>query len=81
MEAKALAAKAAVRHVEDGMVVALGSGTTVSYVIKELALSKLNVKVLAASSQTYLEAVGAGLTHTTLDQNPNPTYTSTASTK
>jgi ribose 5-phosphate isomerase A len=72
MEAKALAAKAAVRHVEDGMVVALGSGTTVSYVIKELALSKLNVKVLAASSQTYLEAVRAGLTHTTLDQNPEP---------
>jgi len=30
------------------------------------------VKVLTASSQTYLEAVSAGLTHTTLDQNPEP---------
>ena len=72
MEAKALAAKAAARHVVDGMVVALGSGTTVSLMVEELAQLKLNIKVLTASSQTYLEAVRAGLSITSLDQNPEP---------
>jgi len=66
------AAKAAAAYVEDGMVVGLGSGSTVSLMILEIAKSGKSVEVIPASSQTYLELSKAGLAITSLDRHPRP---------
>ncbi|MEM1950070.1 MAG: ribose-5-phosphate isomerase RpiA [Candidatus Caldarchaeum sp.] len=66
------AAKAAAAYVEDGMVVGLGSGSTVSLMIIEIANSGKSVEVIPASSQTYLESAKAGLPITSLDRHPHP---------
>ncbi|MCS6769607.1 MAG: ribose-5-phosphate isomerase RpiA [Candidatus Caldarchaeum sp.] len=72
MNDKREAARAAAAYVEEGMVVGLGSGSTVSLMIAEIAGKAKNITVIPASSQTYLECVNAGLTLTTLDRHPQP---------
>ncbi len=70
MDIKLAAAKEAVSYVEDGMVVGLGSGSTVSLMIYEIV--DKDVTIIPASSQTYLEAIKAGLKLSTLDKHPCP---------
>lgn len=73
-EAKKRAALEAVRHVEDGFIVGLGSGSTAAYVIKEIGLQMLNegLKILGvpSSSQAMMLAVQSGVPLTTLDEYP-----------
>ena len=58
--AKRRAAEAALKHVVDGQIIGLGSGTTMKHFIdllsKKIERKKLNVEVAASSFQVYLEA-------------------------
>jgi len=73
-EAKKRVALEAVKHVEDGFVVGLGSGSTAAYVIKELGRlmrqGSLRVLGVPSSSQAMLLAVRSGISLTTLDEYP-----------
>jgi ribose 5-phosphate isomerase A len=73
-EAKKRVALEAVKHVEDGFVVGLGSGSTASYVIQELGRliqqDSLRVLGVPSSSQAFLLAVNAGVPITTLNEHP-----------
>lgn len=73
-EAKKRAALEAVRHVEDGFIVGLGSGSTAAYVIKEIGRQMLNkgpnVLGVPSSSQAMMLAVQSGIPLTTLDEHP-----------
>ncbi len=73
-EAKKRVALEAVKHVEDGFVVGLGSGSTAAYVIKELGRlmrqGSLRVLGVPSSSQAMLLAVRSGIPLTTLDEYP-----------
>jgi ribose 5-phosphate isomerase A len=73
-EAKKRVALEAVKHVEDGFVVGLGSGSTAAYVIKELGqLMKkegLHIMGVPSSSQAMMLAVCSGIPLTTLDEYP-----------
>jgi len=73
-EAKRRVALEAVKHVEDGFVVGLGSGSTAAYVIKEIGLrihrERLQVLGVPSSSQAMMLAVHSGIPLTTLDENP-----------
>jgi ribose 5-phosphate isomerase A len=73
-EAKKQVALEAVKHVEDGFVVGLGSGSTAAYVIQELGRlmrqDGLRVLGVPSSSQALLLAVHSGLPLTTLDEHP-----------
>ena len=73
-EAKKRVALEAVKHVEDGFVVGLGSGSTAAYVIQELGRlmrqDGLRVLGVPSSSQAFLLAVSAGVPLTTLDEYP-----------
>lgn len=73
-EAKKRVALEAVRHVKDGFIVGLGSGSTAAYVIKEIGRQMLNKgqKVLGvpSSSQAMMLAVQSGIPLTTLDEHP-----------
>jgi ribose 5-phosphate isomerase A len=73
-EAKKQVALEAVKHVEDGFVVGLGSGSTAAYVIQELGRlmrqDGLRVLGVPSSSQAMLLAVQSGVTLTTLDEYP-----------
>ncbi|MEM4287898.1 MAG: ribose-5-phosphate isomerase RpiA [Candidatus Caldarchaeum sp.] len=71
-KAKVAAARAATAFVEDGMVVGLGSGSTASVMLAEIAKQGKRISVIPASSQTYLEAVNSGLQIATLETNPQP---------
>lgn len=63
-ELKRLVAREALRYVEDGKVIGLGSGTTVREFIKLLpSLGLKGVKFVATSSDTELAVVEAGLGH------------------
>ncbi|MEM1539557.1 MAG: ribose 5-phosphate isomerase A [Candidatus Bathyarchaeia archaeon] len=72
--AKRNAALEAVKHVKDGFVIGLGSGSTVAYAAEEIGkkirLEGLNVKVVPTSYQAFLLAVKHGIPTTTLDENP-----------
>lgn len=74
-EAKKRVASAAVKHVEDGFVIGLGSGSTAAYVINEIGLMKkqdrLDVFGVPSSSQAMLLAIQSGIPLTTLDEHPN----------
>ncbi|MEM4302826.1 MAG: ribose-5-phosphate isomerase RpiA [Candidatus Caldarchaeum sp.] len=70
--ARLAAAKTVTSLVEDGMVVGLGSGSTVSLIVAEISKLGKRIAVIPASSQTYLEAVRSGLKLTSLDRNPHP---------
>ncbi len=58
---KYLAARAAAELVEDGMVVGLGTGTTVAYLLPALASRKLSVRCVATSPRTHEVASSLGL--------------------
>ena len=73
-DAKRRAALEAVKHVEDGFVVGLGSGSTAAYVIQEIGRlmrqEGLQVLGVPSSSQAFLLAVRSGVPLTTLDEYP-----------
>lgn len=65
---------AAVKHVKNGFIVGLGSGTTAAYMIKEIGrlIQQEGLQVLAvpSSSQARLLAASSGVPVTTLDEHP-----------
>jgi len=70
-EAKRKAALAALELVKDGMVIGLGTGSTVAYFIEALgekAKEGLRIKGIPTSYQAYLKALEKGLPLTTLDE-------------
>ena len=73
-EAKKRVALEAVKHVKNGFVVGLGSGSTAAYVIEEIGRlmrqDGLQVFGVPSSSQAMLLAVGSGIPLTTLDEHP-----------
>ncbi len=72
--AKKRAAAHAVRHVEEGFAVGLGSGTTVAYALRELGKrireENLCICGVPTSSQAFLLAVQNNILVTTLDEHP-----------
>ena len=73
-EAKRRAASEAIKHVKDGFVVGLGSGSTAAYVIKEIGQliqeDGLHVLAVPSSSQSMIVAVQSEVPLTTLDEHP-----------
>jgi ribose 5-phosphate isomerase A len=73
-KAKKNAALAAVKHVEDGFVVGLGSGSTASYAIEEIGNKikheKLHILGVPTSYQAFILAVKCGIPITTLEEHP-----------
>jgi ribose 5-phosphate isomerase A len=73
-EAKRRAAVEAVKHVADGFIVGLGSGSTAAYAIEELGkkIKNENLHVLGVptSYQALTLAVKNGIPMTTLDEHP-----------
>jgi ribose 5-phosphate isomerase A len=74
-EAKRKAALAAVKHVKDGFIVGLGSGSTAAYAIEALGTrikhEQLNVLGIPTSYQAFLLAVKHGIAVTTLEEHPS----------
>jgi ribose 5-phosphate isomerase A len=70
---KKSAAQEAVRHVRDGFVVGLGSGSTAAYAIEELGnrmrREKLHVLGVPTSYQAFMLAVKHGVQVTTLEEH------------
>jgi ribose 5-phosphate isomerase A len=73
-KAKRKAALEAVKHVKDGFVIGLGSGSTVAYAAEEIGkrieLEGLRVKAIPTSYQAFMLAIKNGILTTTLDENP-----------
>jgi len=73
-EAKRNAALAAVKHVKDGFIVGLGSGSTAAFAIEALGervkLEKLRIMGVPTSYQAFLLAIECGIPVTTLDEHP-----------
>jgi ribose 5-phosphate isomerase A len=73
--AKKNAALKAVRHVEQGFTVGLGSGSTAAYAIEELGnrmkKEKLQVLGVPTSYQAFMLAVEHGIPMTTLEEHPS----------
>jgi ribose 5-phosphate isomerase A len=72
---KRKAAERAVKHIENGMILGLGSGTTVSFAIKQIgdliAENKIyDIMGVPTSIQTAFEAIKAKIPLTTLDEYP-----------
>ncbi|HLN89644.1 MAG TPA: ribose-5-phosphate isomerase RpiA [Candidatus Binatia bacterium] len=72
--AKQNAALEAVKHVQDGFVVGLGSGSTAAFAIEALGerIKKENLHIMGipTSYQAFLLAVECGIPITTLDEHP-----------
>ncbi len=72
--AKKNAAHEAVKHVKDGLVVGLGSGSTAAYAIEEIGRRMKNEKVkvlgVPTSYQSFILAVKNGIPTTTLEEHP-----------
>jgi ribose 5-phosphate isomerase A len=68
------AAYAAVKHVKDGFVVGLGSGSTAAFAIQALGdrikNEGLHIQGIPTSYQAFLLAVECGIPITTLDEHP-----------
>jgi ribose 5-phosphate isomerase A len=68
------AALTAVKHVKDGFVVGLGSGSTAAFAVEALGegIKKEKIKILGipTSYQAFLLAVECGIPITTLDEHP-----------
>ncbi len=75
-EAKRRAAIAAVKHVKDGFVVGLGTGSTVLYAILEIGRmvreGGQDIVGIPTSEKTKSIAIDAGIPLTTLDEHPQP---------
>ena len=73
-EAKRNAALSAVKHVNDGFIVGLGSGSTAAFAIEALGervkLENLHVMGIPTSYQAFLLAVECGIPITILDEHP-----------
>jgi ribose 5-phosphate isomerase A len=73
-EAKKEAALEAVKHVKDGFIVGLGSGSTAAFAIEAIGErikhEKLRVMGIPTSYQAFLLAVECGIPITTLDEHP-----------
>ncbi len=73
-KAKKNAALEAVKHVKDGFIVGLGSGSTAAYAIEEIGnrikLEKLHVLGVPTSYQALLLAIKHGVPITTLEEHP-----------
>ena len=69
-EAKLAVAKRAVEFVQDGMRVGLGTGTTATMFIRELAKLGLKIRCVASSDASHNLAASLGMDVTTLDQLP-----------
>jgi len=69
-EAKRLVAKRAAELVEDGTVVGLGTGTTATWFIHELAARKLNIRCVASSDASHELAQSLGMHVETLAELP-----------
>jgi ribose 5-phosphate isomerase A len=73
-KAKKNAALEAVKHVKDGFVVGLGSGSTAAYAIKEIGRlikqKQWHVLGVPTSHQAFQLAVDCGIPITTLDEHP-----------
>jgi len=72
-EAKRSAALEAVKHVEDGFIVGLGSGSTAAYAIEALGerirRERLSMLCVPTSYQAFLLAVKNGIALTTLEEH------------
>ncbi|MGD0449867.1 MAG: ribose-5-phosphate isomerase RpiA [Candidatus Bathyarchaeia archaeon] len=72
-KAKQKAAFEAVKHVKDGFIVGLGSGSTAAFAIEALGervkTEKLHVMGIPTSYQAFLLAVDCGIPITTLDEH------------
>jgi len=73
-EAKQNVALEAVKHVKDGFVIGLGSGSTAAYAIQEIGrvIRRENWKILGVptSHQAFQLAVDCGIPTTTLNEHP-----------
>ena len=73
-KAKRNAALEAVKHVKNGFVIGLGSGSTVAYAAEEIGkrikAEKLCAKAVPTSYQAFMLAVENGIPTTTLEENP-----------
>ena len=69
-EAKRLVAKRAAEFVQDGMVVGLGTGTTATVFIHELAARKLNIRCVASSDASHDLGLSLGMRVETLVELP-----------
>ena len=73
-EEKQKAALEAVKHVRDGFIVGLGSGSTAAFAIEALGervkREKLRIMGVPTSYQAFLLAVECGIPITTLDEHP-----------
>lgn len=71
---KQQAALEAIKHVKDGFIVGLGSGSTAAFAIEALGerikQEKLHIMGIPTSYQAFLLAVGCGIPITTLDEHP-----------
>jgi len=75
-EAKRKAALEAVKHVKDGFIVGLGSGSTVAYAFQEIDKrirnESLQIYGVPTSYQAFMLATKYGIPITTLDEHPKP---------
>jgi len=73
-QGKQNAALEAVKHIKDGFIVGLGSGSTAAYAIEALGerikKEKISIMGIPTSYQAFLLAVECGIPITTLDENP-----------
>ena len=73
-QAKQNAALEAVKHVKDGFIVGLGSGSTAAFAIEALGKlikkEKISIMGIPTSYQAFLLAVECGIPITTLDEHP-----------
>jgi ribose 5-phosphate isomerase A len=73
-KAKKNAALEAVKHVKDGFVVGLGSGSTAAYAIEEIGdrikNEKIHVLGIPTSYQAFMLAIQCGIPITTLEEHP-----------
>ena len=69
-EAKRLVAKRATEFVKDGMVVGLGTGTTATIFIRELAARRLKIRCVASSDASHELAASLGMSVATLTELP-----------
>jgi len=76
IQARSSAINVALDRIRDGMVIGLGSGSTVAQFMDELRRfihsSRVCVKVIPSSYQSYLLALEKGLEVTTLEKYPRP---------
>jgi ribose 5-phosphate isomerase A len=69
-EAKNLVARRAIEFVRDGMVVGLGTGTTATIFIRDLAARQLDIRCVASSDASHDLAQSLGMRIETLNELP-----------